>query len=237
MTWGIRIEGWLSSTIGVSGVCRRGLSPDFRRSLAFILAVGLAPLGMWLIGTAIVHIAPPVYQSEAILKLPATTADAAHALASAAVIDEAASTLAPGRSPDPMAKQMLWSNLTLKQGIGSDVVQVTARGHDPIEAQRTLMAVVESYEHHHVGAGSRLLVYAAPLESMPVDVPHGMRLVLGFAGLALIGLLMGIPLLRRLEGVPFMQSGRELLSGIARAFAEVAPPRAGEYLPAAQPAG
>ncbi|HEY1120694.1 MAG TPA: hypothetical protein VGE67_03805, partial [Haloferula sp.] len=133
--------------------------------------------------------------------------------------------------------QMLRSNLSLKQGIGRDVVQVTARGHDPIEARRTLMAVVQSYEHRHADTDSRLLVYAAPLESMPVDVPHGMRLVLGFAGLALLGLLLSIPLLRRLEGVPLVQTGREAFSAIARAFEAAEPPRAGEYLPAAQPAG
>ena len=205
--------------------------------MGVILAVGLAPLAMWLIGTAIVRVAPPVYQSEAVLKLPATAADAINPLGSAEVIDEAASTLSNGQSPDPMARQMLRSNLTLKQDIGRNVVQVAARGHDPIEAQRTLMAVVESYAHQHAGPGSRLLVYTAPLESLPVDVPHGMRLVLGFAGLALLGLLLSIPLLRRLEGVPLVQSGREALNAIARAFAAAEPPRAGEYLPAAQPAG
>jgi hypothetical protein len=237
MTWGIRIQGWWSGKTSTRRRRRSGLSPDFRKTWGTILAIGLAPLMMWLVGTAMVQVASPVYQSEAVLKLPPTTADAADPLGSPALIDEAASTLATGHLADPMAKQMLRSNLTLKRSLGHQVIQVAARGHDPLEAQRTLMAVVQSYEHRNATSGSRLLVYAAPLQSVPVDVPHGMRMVLGCAGLASLGLLLSIPLLRRLEGVPLVQTGRELISAIARAFAAAEPRRASEYLPAAQPAG
>lgn len=237
MTSEIRIHGWISR-IGASGRGRSGASPDFRKTLGIILALGLAPLAMWLLGTAIVQVAPPVYQSEAVLRLPASAANASNPLASPAVIHEAASTLAAGESRDPMATQVLRSHLTLKRDIGPHVIQVAARGQDPQEAQRTLMAVVESYEHQHAThAGSALLVYAAPQESAPVGVPHGMRMVLGCAGLALGGLLLSIPLLRRLEGVPLLESGRELLNAIARAFAAAGLPRVCGSLPAVQPAG
>jgi hypothetical protein len=210
----------------------------FRKTLGIVLAVGLAPLAMWLVGTAIVRVAPPVYQSEAILRLPASVANTRDPLASPAVINEAASTLAAGASRDPMATQVLRSHLILKHEMGPAVIQVAARGNDPQESQRTLMAVVESYEHQHANSSSApLLVYAAPPESMPVGVPHEMRMVLGCAGSALIGLLLSIPLLRRLEGVPLVESGRELLSAIARAFSAAGLPRVCGYLPAVQPAG
>jgi hypothetical protein len=236
MTSKVRIQGWIGK-IGASGRSRNGGSPDFRKTLGIILLLGLAPLAMWLLGTAIVEVVPPVYRSEAVLRLPTDKASAVGPLDSPAVIDEAASALATGNSPDPMATQVLRSNLTLKRNIGPRVIQVAARGNDPREAQRTLMAVVKSYEHHHANSGLRLLVYAAPAESVPVGVPHGMRMVLGCAGLALIGLLLSIPLLRRLEGVPLQESGHELLSAIARACAAVGLPHASGYLPAAQPAG
>lgn len=237
MTSKIRIQGW-SAKVGACGADRSEGSPAFRKTLGIILAIGLAPLAMWLIGTAIVRVAPPVYQSEAVLRLPASAANASNPLASPAVIDEAASTLATGTLRDPMATEVLRSHLILKRDIGPNVIQVAAQGHDPLEAQRTLMAVVGSYEHQHAtSSGSPLLVYAAPPESMPVGVPHGMRVVLGCAGLALIGLLLSIPLLRRLEGVPLVESGRELLSAIARACAAAGLPRVSGYLPAVQPAG
>ena len=237
MTWGIRIQGWWSGKTSTSRRRQSGLSPDFRKTLGILLTIGLTPLAMWLVGTVIVQVAPPVYQSEAVLKLPAATEAAVDPLGSAALIDEVASTLSTGHSTDPMAKQMLRSNLILKRSIGHHVVQLAARGHDPLEAQRTLQAVVESYELQHADSGTRLLVYAAPLASVPVDVPHGMRMVLGCAGLASLGLLLSIPLLRRLEGVPLVQSGRELVSAIARAFAAAEPRHASGYLPADQPAG
>jgi hypothetical protein len=228
----------LSPGIGVAGQGRSGVSPAFRKTLGLILATGLAPLAMWLLGTAIVRMAPPVYQSEAVLRLPASAAKTGNPVATPAVIDEAAQTLGAEASRDPMATQMLRSQLTAKRDIGPQVIRVAARGHDPLEARRTLMAVVESYEHQHAtGTGAPLLVYAAPLESAPVSVPHGMRLVLGCAGLALAGLLLSIPLLRKLEGVPLVQSGRELVSAIARACAAAGVPRVGGYLPAAQPVG
>ena len=233
----IRVQGWIP-TIGAGGRGRIGASPVFRKALAIILALGLAPLAMWLIGTAIVRVAPPVYQSEAVLRLPASATNTTNPVATPAVIDEASLTLAAGASRDPMAAQVLRSQLTLKRDIGPQVIQVAARGDNPLEARRTLMAVVESYEHQHATSpGSPLLVYAAPLESAPVGVPHGMRLVLGCAGLALAGLLLSIPLLRKLEGVPLVQSGRELVSAIARACAAAGVPRVGGYLPAAQPVG
>jgi hypothetical protein len=228
----------LSPGSGARGQGQRGASPAFRKTLGIILAAGLAPLAMWLVGTAIVRVAPPVYQSEAVLRVPASAATTANPVATPAVIDEAATTLGAKASHDPMATQVLRSQLTLKRDIGPQVIKVAARGHDPQEARRTLMAVVESYEHQHAaGTGAPLLVYAAPLESAPVAVPHGMRLVLGCAGLALAGLLLSIPLLRKLEGVPLVQSGRELVNAIARACAAAGLPRVGGYLPAAQPAG
>jgi hypothetical protein len=184
-----------------------------------------------------VRVAPPVYRSEAVLRLPAGAANTANPLASPAVIDEAALALADGRTPNPMETQVLRSNLTLGRGIGPDMIRVAARGPDPQEAQRTLMAVVEAYERHHPGSGSRLLVYAAPPESVPLGVPHGMRMVLGCAGLALVGLLLSIPLLRRLEGVPLLESGRELVSAIARACAATGLPRVCGSLPAIRLAG
>ena len=205
--------------------------------MGILLVLGLAPLTMWLLGTAIVEVAPAVYQSEAVLRLPDSAAAIANPLASPAVINEAALSLAAGKAPNPMATAVLRSNLTLKREMGPHVIQVAARGLDPEEAQRTLMAVVESYEHQHAAAGSRLLVYATPAASVPVGVPHGMRMVLGCAGLALVGLLLSIPLLRRLEGVPLLVSARELLSAIARAFAATGLPRVGGYLPAIRPAG
>ncbi|MEK7953144.1 hypothetical protein [Luteolibacter soli] len=232
----IRTEGWIGK-ITKGGQREKGGSPDFRKALGIILAVGLAPLAMWLVGTAIIQVAPPVYQSEAILRLPAATMDTLGNAGAAAIIDEAAAALSAGHSPDPMAKLLLRSHLTLRREIGQDMIQVAARGHDPLEAQRTLLAVIESYERHRANSGSRMLVYATPIESVPVDVPHGMRMVLGCAGLASIALLLSIPLLRRLEGVPLVQSAQELLSAIARAFAVAEPPRASGYLPAAQPAG
>jgi hypothetical protein len=179
-----------------------------------------------------------VYQSEAVLRLPASAAKDANPVATPAVIDQAAQTLSAGASRDPMATQVLRSHLTLQRDIGPHVIRVAARGQDPQEARRTLMAVVASYEQQHATAtGSPLLVYAAPLEAAPMSVPHGMRLVLGCAGLALAGLLLSIPLLRKLEGVPLVQSARELVSAIARACAAAGVPRASGYLPAAQPAG
>jgi hypothetical protein len=233
----IRVQGW-TPRIGAGGRGRIGASPVFQKALAIILALGLAPLAMWLVGTAIVRVAPPVYQSEAVLRVPASAANTTNPVTTPAVINEASLTLAAGSARDPMATQVLRSQLTLKRDIGPQVIQVAARGDNPLEARRTLMAVVESYEHQHATrTGSPLLVYAAPLESAPVGVPHGMRLVLGCAGLALVGLLLSIPLLRRLEGVPLVQSGRELVSAIARAFAAAGLPRVGGYLPAAQPAG
>jgi hypothetical protein len=233
----IRIQGWIAG-IGASEGGQLGRSPAFRKTLGIILAIGLAPLAMWLVGTAIVRVVPPVYQSEAVLRLPASTATASNPLASPDVINEAATTLAAGASRDPMATQVLRSHLILKRDIGPDVIQVTARGNDPLEAQRTLMAVIDSYQHQQANSSSSpLLVYAAPLETMPVSVPHGMRMALGCAGLALLGLLLPIPLLLRLEGVPRRQSGREQLSAIARAYAAAGLPRAGGYLPAVQPAG
>ena len=231
-----RIQGWFGK-VGASGRGRIGGSPDFRKTLGTILALGLAPLAIWLLGTAIVRVVPPVYRSEAVLRLPASAADAGNPLAFPAVIDEAASALAAGRAPNPMATQVLRSNLTLKRGIGPDMIRIAARGHDPLEAQRTLMAVVEAYERHHLSSGSRLLVYAAPPEYVPMGVPHGMRMVLGCAGLASFGLLLSIPLLRRLEGVPLLESGRELVSAIAQACAAAGLPRACGYLPAIRLAG
>lgn len=231
------IGGWIAG-IGAGGSGWSGVSPAFRKTLGIILALVLSPLSMWLVGTAIVRVAPPVYQSEAVLRLPANVAGTADPAATPAVIDETAPTLAAGALPDPMAAQMLRARITPGNDIGPDMIRVAARGHDPMEARRTLLAVVKSYEHQHAtGSGAPLLVYAAPLESTPVGVPHGMRVVLGCAGLALIGLLLSIPLLLRLEGVPLVQSGREFLSAIARACAAAGLPRASGYLPAVQPAG
>ena len=237
MISGNHTQGWIAE-IGAGGVDRGGVSPAFRKTLGIILLIALAPLAMWLVGTAIVRMVPPVYQSEAVLRLPASAPMTANPVATPAVIDEAALTLADGAARDPMATQVLRSQLTLSRDIGPQVIRVAARGQDPQEARRTLMAVVESYEHQHATSpGTPLLVYAAPLESAPVSVPHGMRLVLGCAGLALASLILSIPLLRKLEGVPLVQSGRELVSAIARACEAAGLPRAAGYLPAAQPAG
>ncbi|MCW1922782.1 hypothetical protein OKA05_09490 [Luteolibacter arcticus] len=226
MTWKIRIRAAMAG-IGARLPFQGVGSLGFRKALTLITVLGFAPLAMWMLGTAIVRVTPPVYRSQAVLRLPAATPRTADPLRSPSVIDAAASALAAGATPDPMAKQVLCSDVTLERGIGGNLIQVAARGHDPQEAQRTLMAVVESYERQHAGQGTRLLVYAAPPEAAPVGVPHGMRIVLGCAGVASLGLLLSIPLLTLLERV----------SAIARASAAAGFPRGGEYLPAAQPAG
>src|SRR5687768_13059669 len=112
MTSEIRIQEW-SGRIVASGGCRSGGSPDFRKTLGIILLLGLAPLAMWLLGTAFVRVVPPVYRSGAVLRLPTDKPSAVGPLDSPAVMDEAASALAAGNSPHPMATQVLRSNLTL----------------------------------------------------------------------------------------------------------------------------
>ncbi|MCW1886126.1 hypothetical protein OKA04_15415 [Luteolibacter flavescens] len=198
------------------------------------------PLAMWALGTAMVQVAPPVYESGVVLRSPAVPEGGMTAsLKSGKVIDEAASTLATDHTSAATTKQMLRSQVTWKPATSQDTVELTARGRDPEEARRTMMAVVASYERHHAEEGRQLLVYTLPPETTPMHTPHGTRLMLGGAGLAMLALLLSIPLLRRMEGEPLLEDGwrERMLSAIARASAARAPRPAGGYLPAVQPAG
>ncbi len=183
------------------------------RAVALMALIGLMPFGAWLVGTGIVWATPPLYQSGAVLRVDASPGGREKVrqevarLKSDSVVGPAAQALAPGTggtSSDPMSAYILWSSLSVKEQPGTNLIKVEARGAAPEEARRIVMAVVEAYERDlgettSLASASRRLVYVDPLGMLPSRVADETRMMLGVAGIALIGLLLCIPLLRRLE--------------------------------------
>lgn len=183
------------------------------KAACLMAAIGLLPFGVWLVGSGIVLAAPPVYQSAAVLRVDSAGGNQDHIRQAAArlksdtIIGMAARTLRQphdGSSPDPMSAYLLWSSLSVNAQAGRDLITVQARGAAPEEARRIVMAVIDAYQHDARKTTSALnvpsrLVYLDPPASPPARVGDETRLMLGVAGIATIGLLLCIPLLRGLE--------------------------------------
>ncbi len=169
-----------------------------------ISAAGLLPFSIWLVGTCIVHISPPVYEGRAMLRVrpdQGGSRQACRDLRSGEVIGQAARTLAGEKPADPMSGYLLWSSLTVREMSGSNLVKLEARSSRPGEARRIVMAVAEAYAKRSPGDGApEALVYLAPDEPEPERVSDETRIMLGIAGFATIGLLLCLPLLRLTEG-------------------------------------
>ncbi|WP_226894600.1 hypothetical protein [Luteolibacter marinus] len=169
--------------------------------------IGLAPLTAWLIGSGIVLAAPPVYQSSAMIRVevpdgnPAALRREAAKLKSDSIVKPATRALTPdGRAPkDPMAEYALWTSLTVTEQAGPNLIKVAARGSDPGEARRKVLAVAQAYEQSLGEAAQQRLIYVDPPEASPARVADDTRMMLGVAGFAVLGLLLSIPLLRHLE--------------------------------------
>jgi capsular polysaccharide biosynthesis protein len=183
------------------------------KAAALMAAIGLMPFGAWLVGSGIVLATPPVYQSGAILRVDASPGAREEIrrevarLKSDSVVGPAAQSLTrqTGRAPaDPMSAYLLWSSLSVKEQAGPNLIKLEVRSSAPGEARRIVMAVVEAYERNLNEATSAAnaparLVYVDPLDMLPSRVAAETRMMLGLAGMALLGLLLCIPLLRRLE--------------------------------------
>lgn len=214
-----------------------------------VLLLGLAgiPLVAWALGSVVVHVAPASFRCEAVIRQPLTGAVAP--ITSDRVIRSAVEELAKAGGPrgtGPMAMHALWSGLSAAPMTAPGFFKVAASGAEPDEARRTLMAVVRAYESHHAAAnGARLLVYAGPPVCQRASVPTGVRMALGLAGTAWLGLALAIPLLRWLEGraatelraVARVRNAMARISAIARASAAAEAPHAAGFLPAARLAG
>lgn len=178
----------------------------FWNGILALTLIGLFPFAAWLMGSAIVHISPSVYRSDVVIRISAEGSDSelvrseAARLKSKSVVREAAETLAHERntSADPMAKYLLWSKLSVEQHASTNLIRLVARSSNPEEAHRISAAVIEAYEAARP-SGLGQSIYFVPVQSAPLRVADEKRMILGIAGLAMIGLLLSIPLLRRLE--------------------------------------
>ncbi len=174
------------------------------RWIAFAAFGGLLPFCIWLVGSCIVHLSPPVYEGRAILRVTPEQGGGRQAcrdLRSGEVIGEAARSLAGEAPVDPMSSYLLWSSLTVREMSGSNLVKLEARGNSPDEARRIVMAVTEAYRKNTPGSGTEgTLVYLAPDEPDPERVSDETRIMLGIAGFASICLLLCLPFLRLTEG-------------------------------------
>ncbi len=169
--------------------------------LALLVLSGVLPFGVWLIGTAMTWVAPPSYQSSALVRvapgsLPAE--EVAAGMRSGPVMKEAARLLAADAGDHPMSKYLLSTSLSVEPKAGPDMLRLEARSDNAASARRMAAAVVEAYSLVHPGSPADC-VYIEPAGTTPDRVSDETRIVLGLGGLACLGLLLAIPLLEGVE--------------------------------------
>jgi hypothetical protein len=190
---------------------RVGLQESTARWILLGALAACIPFAVWLIGSGIAWAAPPSYSSAALLRVEEGCSF--QDLKSGAVMDSAAAILAQGASSsgDPMSTYLLWSSVTVAPGPAANLVKVEARCDKAEEARRTVVAVAEAYRAQHganaSATGKRMptLVYVDPVEAAPARVADETRMMLGIAGVALIGLALCVPFLRYIEEVAPMK--------------------------------
>jgi hypothetical protein len=174
-----------------------------------MIVLGLLPFAIWLIGSGIVMVTPPVYHGGAMVRIDTEANPSPHAtserLKSDEVVERAARSLAGDAAPDPMSEYLLWSSLSVTGNAGPNLVKLEARSAQPHEARRMVMAVVDAYEKtlresSPDAAQPKALVYVTPVEAGAMRVSDETRMMLGIAGFASICLLLCIPFLRFVEG-------------------------------------
>ena len=185
---------------------RMGLKSATARWVLLGVAVACIPFAVWLIGSGIVWATPASYHSAALLHVE--EGFSIQDLKSGAVMNSAAATLTQGAaSSDPMSSYLLWSSVTVAPGPAANLVKLEARSDQAEEARRTVVAVAEAYRAHHQSHASAdgkatpmpTLVYVDPVEVAPARVTDETRMMLGIAGMALLGLLLCVPFLRYIE--------------------------------------
>ena len=162
--------------------------------------IACIPFAVWLVGSGIVWATPATYSSTALLRVEGGCS--IQDLKSGAVMNSAAATLSDGAaSSDPMSTHLLWSSVNVAPGPAANLVKLEARSDAAEEARRTVLAVAEAYRAQAGAGGGRAptLVYVDPVEVAPSRVTDETRMMLGIAGMALIGLALCVPLLRHLE--------------------------------------
>jgi len=178
-------------------------------AMMLIALVALLPFGTWLVGSGIVMVTPPVYRSEAVVRVDAdasgrSASETSAKLRSAEVVAQAARTLGKSQGDDPTSTYLLWSSLSVEAGGAPHLLKLEARGSKPAEARRIVEAVVDAYEKQVLPAPpapgeSRALVYLSPQEIEPTRVSDETRMMLGISGFASLCLLLCVPFFRLTE--------------------------------------
>lgn len=195
--------------LSLGGALRHGMGagwdPCMWRRLGWLAGLILLPFVVWLMGSGLVWVAPKSYRSEVLVQVGAAELSGEVArLRSSWVMEEAARLLAGAeQGRDPMSPYLLWTSVSATEWRGPNLIRVEARGSNPEEARRRVQALLEAYRltlENELGAvGAPNLVYVDPRVSHEPRVDDGVRMALGLGGVALMGLLLAIPLLKQVE--------------------------------------
>jgi hypothetical protein len=201
--------------------------------VAAVLLLGFLLLAAWWLGAGVVRLVPSSYRSDAVLRLSGGVGDRWQAVSAAG-------------HDDRIAAYARWSGVRVEPLGSTGLVQVSVAGMSAAESRGKLLELLQARQSSAARGGvAAELIYAAPPVARGPEVTPTLRLTLGLAGLASVGLLLAVPLLRLLESPAAVLGGclaaavraAGRINGIAQACAGAGFPPGDGCLPAVRPAG